>query len=303
VSRARRALPAAFRGPLDVPLSKIASQRAGLADRDARPAGADIDLLPPQDAATDAATDRAPVVLVHGTLDNAISAWHSLAPLLSNAGFRVFTVNVGRIPDNDLAGGLGPVAASAAELAERVGQVREFTGSAAVDLVGHSQGGVVAHEFIRHLGGAGVVRNLVGLGVPNRGISPRVAKLLAKVTGGTVPVLDDLVADGAFQRRLADTGIVDPTVRYTMIGTRFDEAVLPHSSLYLPAPATAVRLQDRHRLDGADHFALPYDPCALYEVVRALDPTIAQDPAWRFPTTLVLPYNGGAVAAFARSGT
>ncbi|HIW90903.1 MAG TPA: alpha/beta fold hydrolase [Candidatus Corynebacterium avicola] len=312
--RARTALPPAFQGPLDVPLSKIVSQRAGLADRDARPAGADADLAAENPGpAPDLSPSRpVPVVLVHGTLDNAISSWHSLAPLLSNAGFSVFTVNVGRVPSNELAGGLGPVADSAAELAARVEQVRTFTGSEVVDLVGHSQGGVVAHEFIRHQGGAEVVRTVVGLGVPNGAVSPTGAKILRTLIGGKVPALDDLLPGSDFQRRLAETGVVDPTVNYTMIGTRFDEAVLPHSSLYLPETSgtegtdnsiTNVRLQDRHRLDAADHFALPYDPCALVEVVRALDPSVAEDPDWDIPTTLVLPYNGGAVAAFARPKT
>ncbi|MGO1950441.1 MAG: esterase/lipase family protein [Mycobacteriaceae bacterium] len=287
----RRALPDAFHGPLDVPLSKIASQRAGLADRDADPSGANL----VQDAGS--TEHPVPVILVHGTLDNAVSAWHSLAPLLRNAGFSVFTVNVGRLPDKDLAGGLGPIADSAAELADRVDEVRTLTGSEAVDIVGHSQGGVVAHDFIRHGGGAGTVRELVGLGVPNAGIQPGARRILETLTGGSVPAIDDLVTGGVFQQRLQATGVTSDEVHYTMIGSRFDEAVLPHSSLYLPGAdnVTNIRLQDRYRFDAADHFALPYDPHALYEVVRALDPSVD----WQIPATVVAPYNGGALLSFA----
>ncbi|HUJ60145.1 MAG TPA: alpha/beta fold hydrolase [Kofleriaceae bacterium] len=64
---------------------------------------------------------------------------------------------------------LGRIAAGARQLAWFVDQVREATGAAQVDLIGHSMGGVVARYYVALLGGDGPVRTLVTLGSPHDG--------------------------------------------------------------------------------------------------------------------------------------
>ena len=53
--------------------------------------------------------------------------------------------------------------------AVRVTKTIDSTGAAKVSLVGHSQGGLMPRYFIKYLGGAGIVDDLVGLAPSNHG--------------------------------------------------------------------------------------------------------------------------------------
>jgi triacylglycerol esterase/lipase EstA (alpha/beta hydrolase family) len=280
-------LPSAYYGPLPVPLSKTAAQRAGIADKNAVPAGADY--FDPRLAGR----HPHPVVLVHGLYDNADSAWQSLAPLLRNAGFNVWAFNVGRYARTDAAGGLADLRDSARQLRADVALVRAATGADKVDLVGHSEGGVVISWYIDELGGDRTIGTVVDLSAPNAGITePQVLRpAVTAILGHDAPALADLDNRSPFIGTLLARGAARPTVRYTCVGSRYDEVVFPHSSLYLPAAdnVTDIELQDRYPTDAAEHFALPYDPYALAETVHALDPLID----WHIPPGVVAPYEGG----------
>jgi triacylglycerol lipase len=94
-----------------------------------------------------------PVVLVHGTFGDMTVSWNRVSPALVRRGYCVFALDYG-----DRA--TGPVERSADELARFVDHVRASTGAAKVSLVGHSQGGMMPRYYIRHLGGASVVKDL-----------------------------------------------------------------------------------------------------------------------------------------------
>lgn len=64
---------------------------------------------------------------------------------------------------------LGRVAAGARQLGWFVDDVREATGAAQVDIIGHSMGGVVGRYYVSLAGGDGVVKNLVTIGSPHAG--------------------------------------------------------------------------------------------------------------------------------------
>lgn len=64
---------------------------------------------------------------------------------------------------------LGRIAAGARQLGWFVDEVRERTGAADVDVVGHSMGGVVARYYVTFAGGDGAVRRLITLGSPHAG--------------------------------------------------------------------------------------------------------------------------------------
>lgn len=64
---------------------------------------------------------------------------------------------------------LGRIAAGARQLGWFVDDVLAATGADAVDLVGHSMGGVVGRYYVTLAGGDGIVKNLITLGSPHAG--------------------------------------------------------------------------------------------------------------------------------------
>jgi triacylglycerol esterase/lipase EstA (alpha/beta hydrolase family) len=243
-----------------------------------------------------------PVVLVHGTVENMTYNWYTLSPLLANAGYCVFALNYGQqpgtahlgLPGSSTPGGTKRVAESATELAAFVDRVLEATGAAEVDIVGHSQGGMMPRYYTRFLGGAAKVDKLVGLAPSNHGSTfnglnnlPGVPELTAAGLGQSVL---DQQPDSEFMRTLNAGGDTDPGVTYTVIVTRYDEIVTPPSSSYLDGPAvTNIEIQQRCPLDTSEHLAISFDANALGHVLNALDPAHAVTRPCR-PT---LPLNGG----------
>ncbi|MFC9649136.1 esterase/lipase family protein [Streptomyces sp. NPDC056937] len=225
-----------------------------------------------------------PVVLVHGTLGNAIDNWLGLAPYLVNRGYCVFSLDYGQLPGVPFFHGLGPIDASAGQLATYVDKVLAATGAAKADVVGHSQGGMMPRYYLKFLGGAAKVNALVGLAPSNRGSTllglsrllpyfPGAGELLNEKTPG----LADQVAGSAFLTKLNAGGDTVPGVRYTVIATRYDEVVTPYRSQFLTGPNVRnVLLQDLCPVDLSEHVAIgTIDRIAFHEVNNALDPARA----------------------------
>jgi pimeloyl-ACP methyl ester carboxylesterase len=119
-----------------------------------------------------------PVVLVHATFADEGSNWVTLAPLLANNGYCVYAFNYGEtwasaplIPfiTEGRIDGLNHIEHSAEELRSFVNNVLSKTGASKVDLVGHSQGGMMPNYYIKFLGGAAKVNELIGLAPSNHG--------------------------------------------------------------------------------------------------------------------------------------
>lgn len=226
-----------------------------------------------------------PVVLVHGTFENMNDNWGGVSPLLANNGFCVFAFNFGGASPTDSIQGTGPIAASAGQLATFVDQVRAATGASKVDIVGHSQGGMMPRYFIKNLGGASKVDKLVGLSPSNHGttldgltelgqalgISAAVDSLLA--SGGCQACVDQEVGS-AFLTALNAGGDTVAGVSYTVITTNGDEVVTPFTSAELASGpnVTNIVVQDQCALDGTEHLEIAFDPIALTDVLNALDP-------------------------------
>ena len=104
------------------------------------------------------------MILVHGTLANMNDNWQAASPILANHGYCVFAFNYGGSPPGAPIQGTGDIAASAQQLAAFVSQVLAATGAAKVDLVGHSQGGMMPRYYIDDLGGAARVAYAGGPG-------------------------------------------------------------------------------------------------------------------------------------------
>jgi triacylglycerol esterase/lipase EstA (alpha/beta hydrolase family) len=149
-------------------------------------------------------------------------------------------------PDGDRRGlpgdGTGDLDQQAAALARAVRAARSQTGSATVDIVGYSAGGVVARLWARDHGGAAVARRIVTLGSPQHGTD--LASVAGSLAPGGCPVAcQQLATDSPLLDRL-NTGDETPTgPTFVSIWTADDQTVVPPDSARLGAePERAKRL-------------------------------------------------------------
>jgi triacylglycerol esterase/lipase EstA (alpha/beta hydrolase family) len=248
-----------------------------------------------------------PVILVNGTFANQDDNWQAASPLLANHGYCVFSFNYGGASPTDFVQGTGDIAASAQQLATFVSQVLAETGAAKADLLGHSQGGMMPRYYLKFLGGARYVNELVALAPSNHGTTLDGLTALVRALGiaGLVNLgLNALCtacveqeAGSAFLAGLNAGGDTVPGVRYTVIESVYDEVVTPYSSAFLSGPeVTNITVQNQCPLDLSDHLEIAADPVALADVLNALDPAAPV----RVPCLTVLPITGpvGPVPAF-----
>ena len=232
-------------------------------------------------ACTPTAAHPYPVVLVHGTFGNRFDSWQLFSPALKAAGYCVFALDYGSWDGSGLLGiyGVGPIERSARELADFIAHVRAVTGDAKVDLVGHSQGGMMPRQFIKFLGGASVVDDLVGLSPSNHGTT----NPLAPPAGFTCPACAQQAAGSDFLQRLNSGDESPGAVSYTNLVTRYDEVVTPYTSGYVAPDAgvTNLTLQDKCPNDTTEHLRIIYDSVALQITMNALARSGPADPAFQ----------------------
>ncbi len=239
-----------------------------------------------------------PVILVHGTFGDMSDSWQALSPLLIDNGWCVFALNYGSYDGSGAIGidGTGPIEQSAQQLAAFVDQVRTATGASQVDLVGHSQGGMMPRYYLKNLGGAAKVHTLVGLAPSNHGTTLNGLFTLATYFPGSnatlaaCPACAEQEAGSPFMTALNARGETQPGVSYTVIESANDEVVTPYWSAFLTGPGvTNITLQRQCILDQGEHLSMPYDHIADADVLTALDPAHPRHPA----CTPVLPVSGG----------
>ncbi|MFD7630061.1 esterase/lipase family protein [Streptomyces sp. NPDC059851] len=228
-----------------------------------------------------------PVVLVHGTLGNSVDNWLGFAPYLVHRGYCVYSLDYGQLSGVPFFHGLGPVDKSAGQLSAFVDRVLSATGTAEVDIVGHSQGGMMPNYYLKFLGGADKVNALVGLAPDNHGTTlsgltallpyfPGAEDLISSKTPG----LADQIAGSPFLTGLNAGGDTVPGVQYTVIATKYDQVVTPFRSGFLQGTGNNVRnvvLQDLCPLDLSEHVAIGLTSrIAWHEALNALDPAHAE---------------------------
>ncbi|WP_067431821.1 lipase family alpha/beta hydrolase [Nocardioides jensenii] len=211
-----------------------------------------------------------PVILVHGTFGDRKNLLENLSKGIKAAGFCVFSLDYGNR-------GTGDIVASAKTLKAYVARVRTATGAAKVSLVGHSQGGMMPRYYIKFLGGATVVDDLVGIAPSNHG-TDQIGQL-APLMGVVGPILDlvcracsQQATDSPFLQRLNAGDETPGTVSYTQITTRHDEVVVPHTSGYLAAGprTTNLTLQNACPRELAEHVLIPLSRPAVSWTLDAL---------------------------------
>lgn len=248
-----------------------------------------------------------PVILVNGTFANMDDNWQAASPLLANHGYCVYAFNYGGASPASPIQGTGDIAASAAQLAAFVGTVLAATGASKVDLVGHSQGGMMPRYYLNFLGGAARVHDLVALAPSNYGTTLNGLTEFASLLGVASLINGPLssVCAACVQQEQGSAFLAGlnahptvPGVSYTVIESTGDEVVTPYTNAFLPAAPNVTNITVQHQclLDGSDHLEIAADPIAMADMLNALDPA---HPV-RVPCLLVLPVTGpvGPVPSF-----
>jgi triacylglycerol lipase len=218
-------------------------------------------------AATAPPSGRAnPVVIVEGTGSSQpllpILDYDLLARRLRADGFQAFIFH---LPGN----GLGDMSVTATAIPPFVDDVLAQTGATHVDLIGHSQGGLLGRYYIKFLGGAAKVDRFVGLATAHYGtLLANLVMLHGVLNCLSFPFCQQAVRGSAFLRDLNGDDDTFGEVRYTNIATALDEIVLPYtSSFQRSGNATNVTIQDQCPLRVVEHITL-LDDATAYSGIR-----------------------------------
>ena len=214
-----------------------------------------------------------PIVLVHGTF--AATDWELIAPALARDGYCVFTFSYGE-------GGTGEIARSARQLQVFVDDLLARTRARKVSIIGHSEGGLMPRYYVRFLGGAAKVDDLIGLAPSNHGTESPLA--LEGAAFGCTACAEQEASGSPFLQRLNDGTETPGSVDYTVVETAYDTVVVPYTSAFLRGPSsrvTNITLQAACRDDTADHLGIAIDPVALQWVENALTRKGPANPAFR----------------------
>ncbi|KIC65703.1 esterase/lipase family protein [Pseudarthrobacter phenanthrenivorans] len=216
-----------------------------------------------------------PVVLVPGTFESMEKNWSTLSPYLKSAGYCVYALNYGQ---TNGVYATAPVKDSAKELAPFIDAVRSATGAKQVDLVGHSQGGMMPRYYMGFLGGAKYVHQLVGIAPSNHGtegviLPPPDLVPTPDYTAAGCAACADQQAGSPFMQELNSIGDTVAGPSYTVISTIHDEVVIPYNSQFLNGSArqvTNITIQDKCPADVFEHDQTPNDPVVHQFVANAL---------------------------------
>lgn len=216
-----------------------------------------------------------PVIIVHGTFGDRKSLLDDLSAAMVAEGFCVFSLDYGNR-------GTGDIATSAKQLKRFTAKVLDATGAAKVSMVGHSQGGMMPRYYIKFLGGASVVDDLVGLSPSNHGTTVA-GDQSNPLTGGFCTSCNQQAAGSDFLTRLNAGDETPGSVSYTQISTRYDEVVVPYTSAFLAAGprTTNVTIQDSCPGDTAEHVFIPMSRTAIAWVLDALTRPGPADPSYQ----------------------
>ncbi|HEX3784382.1 MAG TPA: alpha/beta fold hydrolase [Pseudonocardiaceae bacterium] len=226
-----------------------------------------------------------PVVLIPGTFSVMEDDFGALAPILANAGYCVFSLNYGGTAGS-LIQAIGPSATSAQQVAALVSKVEQATGVSKVDLVGHSQGGLLGEYYLKVLNGAQNVHSYVGLSPTTHGTTLDGLTALAaffpganKFLGSLCDACVDQETGSAFLGPLDSGPIAQAGVDYTVIETLNETVVTPVGSSFINEPGvTDEYVQSVCPNDSVDHADLAYDQVTIQETLNALDPAQARAP-------------------------
>jgi pimeloyl-ACP methyl ester carboxylesterase len=233
-----------------------------------------------------------PIILINGTIATQGENWGVGAPVLANAGYKVYTFNYGNITSdpNFPIQATDDIRESARQLAAEVQKVLDETGAPKVILIGHSQGGgILPAYYINKLGGADKVSQLIGIAPSNHGTDasglvglqslPILGPLATAFANALGPALEQQVLGNEFQQEVYGDGDTRPGVLYTTIASNTDWVVTPYTQQALDGPnVTNIVLQDLYPGLTASHLGVVLSPQVWSVVLDALASNPAANP-------------------------
>jgi triacylglycerol esterase/lipase EstA (alpha/beta hydrolase family) len=225
-----------------------------------------------------------PIILINGTTATQGTNWGVGAPVLANAGYKVYTFNYGNISQdpNDPIQATDDIRQSGLELAAEVDRVLAETGAPKVILIGHSQGGgILPVYYINNLGGADKVSQLIGIAPSNHGTDvngliglldlPFLGPLLIATANSFGQALLQQSVGSEFQQEVYGNGDTRPGVLYTTIASTNDEVVTPYTQQALNGPnVTNIVIQDLYPGLPVGHLGVVLSPQVWTVVLDAL---------------------------------
>ncbi|QTJ69874.1 alpha/beta fold hydrolase [Rhodococcus sp. ZPP] len=211
--------------------------------------------------------------------------WAMYSPQLKADGYCVFGLNYGGTNTGPFHQ-IGDMRVSAQQVGDYVDEILAATDADRVDIVGHSQGGLVPLYYINRLGGASKVGTMIGVAAATNGISAYgMLNLLAghpqakDLVGRTIPAVDDGTAGSAFVAETGVDGMTRPEVEYATVSSRSDLVVQLSESQLPPGPNVSnVVVQDFCAENLTNHGTMVYDDTTLRIVRNLLDPATAVTP-------------------------
>ncbi|KRQ24654.1 MULTISPECIES: triacylglycerol lipase [Mycobacteroides] len=220
-----------------------------------------------------------PVVLVHGTAENQ-KYWDAMTTSLHDAGMKAFTFEYGQKGFQGLVGsigqkiglrGFGDVEVSTQQLADEVATVLDRTGAGKVDLVGHSQGGLLIKNFVAQdksdrvanvvqlapsthgttFSGLADFIGPVGNSVDINGWKPVKDVIYTAASTLAWPSLAQQTVGSRFLEKLDKLPDTKPGVDYLVVSTKDDVVATPYRAQFITAApgSTAVNMEV-HSLPG-----------------------------------------------------
>jgi triacylglycerol esterase/lipase EstA (alpha/beta hydrolase family) len=234
-----------------------------------------------------------PIILLNGTTGTQGANWSVGAPVLANAGYKVYTFNYGNITNdpNFPLQATDDIRESAKELDAEIDRVLLETGAPQVILIGHSQGGgILPVYYINNVDDENKVSQLIGIAPSNHGTDasgliglqglPILGPLVIAISNALGPALQQQTLGNEFQQEVYGNGDTRPGVLYTMITSKNDEIVTPYTQQALDGPnVTNIVLQDLYPGLTAGHEGVVLSPQVWSIVLDALASNPAANPA------------------------
>ena len=218
------------------------------------------------DAAPAQQDSETPVIIVGGTGTAQPIASVFYAPLAGRLQADGYDTHIFGLPG----GGLGDIAEASQDLADLADDVMAQTGSDTVDLVGHSQGGLVGRHYIRFQGGEEHVNRMISLGAPHYGTSlANLCDLFGETECLGITAFEQMSRDSDFTNNLNAGDDSWGDVEYINIATKLDIIVFPYSTSFLDQDSgvTNVAVQDQCLFRPVGHLTLATDG-TVYSGIR-----------------------------------